>query len=89
MAIYGLFLCSLQVRILYVRNLLVTTKEKELEDIFNAASDNGVEKVKILNDFAFVHFVSREQAQKAMDALQGMSLQGLWHRKVTFVMYLN
>ena len=48
-----------QVRILYVRNLVVSTTEEELEQLFNAASDDGVEKVKILNDFAFVHFVSR------------------------------
>lgn len=38
--------------------------------IFNDVSDNGVEKVKILNDFAFVHFVTRQQAEKAKDALQ-------------------
>lgn len=53
-----------------MRNVSISTKEEELQDLFNAASGNGVEKVKILNDFAFVHFASRDQAQQAMDALQ-------------------
>lgn len=55
---------------LYVRNLVVHTPEKLLEELFNAASNIGVEKVKVLNDYAFVHFASRLQAQQAMDALQ-------------------
>lgn len=59
-------------RILYVRNLLISTKENELAELFNKAGDNGVEKVKILNDFAFVHFATRQQAQQAMEALQGL-----------------
>ena len=42
-----------------------------MEELFDAAANGGVEKVKILNDFAFVHFGSRSQAQQAMDALQG------------------
>lgn len=58
-------------RVLYVRNLVVLTPEKILEDLFNAASDNGVEKVKVLKDYAFVHLASRSQAQQAMDSLQG------------------
>lgn len=63
---------NIQVRVLYVRNLLITTKEKELEELFDTAGNGGVEKVKILNDFAFIHFGSRSQAQQAMDALQGI-----------------
>ena len=62
-------------RILYVRNLMVSTKEEELEKLFNDASDNGVEKVKVLNDFAFVHFSSRQQAQQAMETLQSIILK--------------
>ena len=58
-------------RNLYVRNLVVSTKEEELEKLFNSVSDNGVEKVKIQNDYAFVHFATREQAQRSMDKLQG------------------
>lgn len=57
-------------KILYVRNLVITTKEEELESLFNGVSENGVEKVKILDDFAFVHLRSREQAERAMEALQ-------------------
>lgn len=50
----------------------MSTTEEELVKVFNAASNDGVEKVKILNDFAFVHFVTRQQAQQAMDALQSI-----------------
>lgn len=64
-------------RVLYVRNLMVSTKEKELEELFDTVSDGGVEKVKILNDFAFIHFGSRLQAQQAMDALQGKNCGSL------------
>lgn len=56
-------------RILYVRNLITSTKEEELERLFNAASANGVEKVKIIEDFAFIHFTTREQAQRALESL--------------------
>ncbi|XP_046455799.1 probable RNA-binding protein 46 [Daphnia pulex] len=66
-----------KVRVLYVRNLLITTKEKELEELFDRAGNGGVEKVKILNDFAFIHFGSRSQAQQAMDALQDRELNGI------------
>ncbi len=51
---------------------MISTTEEELLQLFNDASDNGVEKVKILNDFAFVHFVNRLQAEQAMDVLQSM-----------------
>lgn len=65
-----------KVRVLYVRNLVVLTPEKILEELFNAASDNGVEKVKVLKDYAFVHLASRSQAQQAMDSLQDRELNG-------------
>lgn len=65
---------KVQVRILYVRNLSVSTTENQLEKMFNEAiGDNGVDKVKILNDYAFVHFDSRQQAEKVMKAFHGNS----------------
>ncbi|KAI9553292.1 hypothetical protein GHT06_021188 [Daphnia sinensis] len=66
-----------KVRVLYVRNLVVLTPEKVLQDLFNVASNNGVEKVKVLKDYAFVHFASRSQAQQAMDSLQDTELNGV------------
>ena len=52
--------------VIYVRNLSLTTTEQVLRDIFNRASDNDVQKLKMMRDFAFVHFSSREKAEKAM-----------------------
>ncbi|XP_057378111.1 probable RNA-binding protein 46 isoform X2 [Daphnia carinata] len=77
-----------KVRVLYVRNLVVLTPEDVLADLFNAASNNGVEKVKVLKDYAFVHFASRSQAQQAMDSLQDLELNGAkmqitWAKPVT------
>ena len=64
---------TLQVKILYVRNLMLTTKEEDLEAIFNKAvnKDNAVERVKKLRDYAFVHFRERDDALKAMDQMNG------------------
>lgn len=58
---------------LYVRNLSLTTTEQTLRDIFNRESDNDVQKLKMMRDFAFVHFSSRDKAEKAMKALNGKS----------------
>jgi len=66
----------LQVRVIYVRNLLLTTTEETLEQLFNAKSDNGVERVKKMKDYAFIHFCTREQAEAAKDALDNTSIDG-------------
>lgn len=49
-----------------MRNLSLTTTEQVLRDIFNRISDNDVQKLKMMRDFAFIHFASREKAEKAM-----------------------
>lgn len=54
---------------LYVRNLSLTTTEQVLRDIFNRVSDCDVQKLKMMRDFAFIHFSSREKAEKAMRAM--------------------
>ena len=63
----------LQVKILYVRNLMLTTTEETLENIFNQASgkDNSVERVKKIRDYAFVHFRDRDSALTARNVLDG------------------
>ena len=38
-----------------------------LTNLFNDLGGGDVQKVKMMRDFAFVHFSRREMAQKAMD----------------------
>lgn len=65
-----------KVQVLYVRNLMLTTTEEHLQELFNAHSNNSVEKVKKLKDFAFVHFNSREEAEKAKLELNDTEIDG-------------
>ncbi len=55
--------------VLYVRNLSLTTTEQALSDLFNQAADGQVQKVKMMRDFAFVHFMSRDVAEETMKKL--------------------
>lgn len=65
------------VKILYVRNLMLTTQEDSLRDIFSrACGGREIERVKKIRDYAFVHFRSREDAIKAMNATDGTSIEG-------------
>ena len=50
------FVFNNQVTVLYVRNLSMTTTEQELRNIFNAYTNGQVTKLKMMRDFAFVHF---------------------------------
>ena len=63
----------MQVKILYVRNLMLTTTEETLESVFNQASgkENSVERVKKIRDYAFVHFRDRDSALTARNVLDG------------------
>lgn len=47
------------------------TQEQDLRYLFNQHSNNQVTKIKMMRDFAFVHFNDREQAERAMKALNG------------------
>lgn len=61
-----------QVKILYVRNLMLHTTEQHLRDAFELVTGQGsVERVKKLRDYAFVHFATREQALTAREQLNG------------------
>jgi len=77
---------ALQVKVLYVRNLMLSTTEDSLERLFTDAvvdkmpsySPDGaagscavIERVKKIRDFAFIHFRDRELALTAMDRLNG------------------
>lgn len=54
---------------LYVRNLSLTTTEGLLLDFFNQVTPGHIQKVKQMRDFAFIHFDSREMAEKALQTL--------------------
>ena len=65
-----LFLSLLQVKVLYVRNLMLSTTEGRILEVFSAHAP--VERVKKIRDYAFVHFHSRMGALKAMESLNGL-----------------
>ena len=60
---------GVQVKVLYVRNLMLSTSEATIEEVFSLQAP--VERVKKIRDYAFVHFHSKEDAHKAMNALNG------------------
>ncbi|XP_064518238.1 APOBEC1 complementation factor isoform X2 [Pseudopipra pipra] len=64
------------VKILYVRNLMLSTTEETIEKEFNSIKPGVVERVKKIRDYAFVHFNKREHAVEAMKALNGKVLDG-------------
>ncbi|XP_051883721.1 APOBEC1 complementation factor isoform X5 [Pristis pectinata] len=64
------------VKILYVRNLMLPTSEETIEKEFNSIKPGTVERVKKIRDYAFVHFVTREDAINAMNAMNGKVLDG-------------
>ncbi|XP_066454899.1 APOBEC1 complementation factor isoform X1 [Eleutherodactylus coqui] len=64
------------VKILYVRNLMLTTTEEAIEKEFNNIKPGAVERVKKIRDYAFVHFNNRSDAVEAMNALNGKIIDG-------------
>ncbi|KAH9500528.1 APOB1 complementation factor [Bulinus truncatus] len=67
------------VRILYVRNLMLSTTEEHLQQIFERLIEKKdcIERVKKLRDYAFIHFKLREDAIKALEASQdGFEIDG-------------
>ncbi|XP_069373808.1 APOBEC1 complementation factor isoform X4 [Paralichthys olivaceus] len=64
------------VKILYVRNLMLQTTEETIEKEFNSLKPGAVERVKKIRDYAFVHFMQREDAINAINALNGKVVDG-------------
>jgi len=64
------------VKILYVRNLMLSTSEETLESIFNQAAghSSAVERVKKIKDYAFVHFHDRDDALRSLNVINSMSV---------------
>ena len=62
-----------KVKILFARNLMPETTEPQIRSVFTTLCTakgrfpaNAVERVKKSNDFAFIHFASREAAEEAL-----------------------
>lgn len=63
-----------QVKVLYARNLLLSTTEDTIEQVFSKFGE--VERVKKIKDYSFIHFRTKEQARAALDAMNGQELDG-------------
>merc|ERR1712176_1505717 len=64
-----------KVKVVYVRNLSPVIDETKLSELFNQYG--AVDKVKKLKDYAFIHFVNRDDAMRAIEELDGQSLDDL------------
>ena len=58
-----------KVKVLYVRNLSSELTEEDVKNKFEAYG--SIERVRIVKDYAFVHYDEREPAIKAMSELNG------------------
>ncbi|CAH1268186.1 A1CF [Branchiostoma lanceolatum] len=66
-----------KVKVLYVRNLMVTTTEDAIKQAFEVGEEEEtVTRVKKIRDYAFVHYKTREDAVAAMTAMNGNLLEG-------------
>nr|XP_006629545.2 PREDICTED: probable RNA-binding protein 46 [Lepisosteus oculatus]XP_015200018.1 PREDICTED: probable RNA-binding protein 46 [Lepisosteus oculatus] len=65
-----------RVKVLYVRNLMISTTEETIKNEFSKFKSGAVERVKKLTDYAFVHFYSREDAVAAMHIMNGKNIDG-------------
>jgi len=61
-----------KVKVLYVKNLSAKSTEDNLKEMF--VKHGEVDRVKKIKDYAFIHFKERDDAMKALEALNGMSL---------------
>ncbi|XP_062578966.1 probable RNA-binding protein 46 isoform X4 [Saccostrea cucullata] len=67
-----------KVKILYVRNLMLSTTEDTIQRFMNCklGKDSAVERVKKIKDYAFVHFKDRDDALQAMELTHNATLDG-------------
>ena len=76
-----------EVKVLYVRNLLIETSEESLRAHF--LQFGAVERVKKIRDYAFVHFVERESAEAAVKAGFSQRLDGEYHEYFNYEIQVN
>ena len=65
------------VKILFVRNLMLSTSESTLRELFIRLSEGDIdtiERVKKTKDYAFVHFSSRAAAEKALSGCKDLKI---------------
>jgi len=73
-----------KVKILYIRNLMLHTQEDTLLMIFTNLTGVGtIERIRKIRDFAFVHFDTRENAEKAKSLANGVEVDGS-HIEITW-----
>lgn len=65
-----------RVRVLYVRNLMLSTSEDTLRQEFSRFKPGSVERVKKLTDYGFVHFRHRDDALTALGLMHGAVIDG-------------
>uniref|UniRef100_A0A4W6CPD9 Probable RNA-binding protein 46 n=1 Tax=Lates calcarifer TaxID=8187 RepID=A0A4W6CPD9_LATCA len=65
-----------RVRVLYVRNLMLSTSEETLHQEFSRFKPGSVERVKKLTDYAFVHYRCRDDAVTALGLMNGAQIDG-------------
>ena len=73
-----------RVKVLFIRNLTMSTSEDEISAAFSKVSDGQIERVKKAKDYAFVHFNSREAAEKAYEATKDNLILDNCHVEVTW-----
>uniref|UniRef100_A0A8C4GV12 Probable RNA-binding protein 46 n=1 Tax=Dicentrarchus labrax TaxID=13489 RepID=A0A8C4GV12_DICLA len=66
-----------RVRVLYVRNLMLSTTEETLRQEFSCFKPGSVERVKKLTDYAFVHYRCRDDAITALSLMNGALIDGV------------
>ncbi|KAM9836867.1 putative RNA-binding protein 46 [Aulostomus maculatus] len=63
-----------RVRVLYVRNLALSTTEETLRQEFSRFKPGSVVRVKKLTDYAFVHYCCRDDAITAVSLMDGTQI---------------
>lgn len=64
------------VKVLYVRNLMLSTTEETIKAEFEKIKEGMIERVKKMKDFAFVHFKERQDALRCMKLMNGATIDG-------------
>ncbi|XP_076354955.1 putative RNA-binding protein 46 isoform X3 [Tachypleus tridentatus] len=65
-----------KVTVIYARNFMVVTDEEKIKQAFSLNGELQVERVKKLKDYAFIHYNSREDAENALQNMNGMVIDG-------------
>ncbi|XP_035215331.1 probable RNA-binding protein 46 [Stegodyphus dumicola] len=67
---------STEIATLYARNIPGCIQEEQLSNLFSLNGTLTIKKVKKLNDFAFIHFYTRCDAEIALERINGVNLAG-------------